>query len=336
MAVKSAPPYLEIGGDIDRTVQCLARDRYGASLTRSVSLRLSVSARDALRRALAECTAELETTEKLRRKCRELRAILSTAAPTVAAACSQIGSPRGPNAAFVEGLPLPERVEDSKLIALALAAHTGSPFQYTSQNDGRVCAVLRPAPGAPINSNASAREFEPHVDDPNVPLAMRVETITLAGHVNTARTPTGYAAVADVLEHLHSSVIQALSRYEYEMAAPASFNQGESRWTAARPVLLRSSTGSTVIQYQSFGIRPTTDAARDALQALRAAIEHVMTWYVVEPGTALVFSNMRGVHARRAIEGSREVVRVYTRRSLQALQESDGNPGPVFDVKSVI
>ena len=84
---------------------------------------------------------------------------------------------------------------------------------------------------------------------------------------------------------------------------------------------------------------PETERARleAAIEALRHAIRLTPPDRVVlRPGSLLLFHNLRNLHGRSAFSGRRWLQRIYSRKSLAALQKNSGVAGPVFPVVSVM
>jgi len=220
-------------------------------------------------------------------------------------------------------------------LALALAFLTGEPFQYSSQNNGEVAAILEPSESAPPNSNGYPGDFGLHSDDPNVPDPFRVRTIVLAGFKNDSRVATGYAPLEKILLHLSPRSTWELLQPNFTFRPPPSFGAGQHR-TASRPVLYPGDDGRLRIQFDHADTRGQSREARRALVELACVANDAMRWFVVGPGSSLIFRNDRGLHARQAINGARQIVRVYTTPSLDALRQACSEQGRVFDVRRLI
>jgi Taurine catabolism dioxygenase TauD, TfdA family len=67
-------------------------------------------------------------------------------------------------------------------------------------------------------------------------------------------------------------------------------------------------------------------------------VEAVVRPIVLNPGHALLFNNGRVLHGRPAIQaGQRWLQRLYSRRSLQPLQEATASPGAIiFSLAEII
>lgn len=236
---------------------------------------------------------------------------------------------------FVEGLAHGDGAMRDAASA-GMATLLGQPFQYSSQNEGRILALLRPSVDAPPNSNATFGAFSTHTDDALLPRSLRVDWITLYGQLNECNARTGFAPIEDTATRLSSSDRMLLMLPNYSVAVPASFGFGTSRRSAQRPILSVGKAGQLEVACQSFDLIASTPESGHAFENLAAASAGCTRWMSIGPGGWLAFRNSAGMHCRDAIIGAREVVRVYVRDELDALREACGTSGRVFDVRHLL
>lgn len=247
----------------------------------------------------------------------------------------------GPPGVVIEGLPT-DRVGNNTAIAavvsVAICLSLGEAFQYRSQNGGKIIAELKPAIGAAKNSNASGDHFGAHTDDAIVHESLRCHYIALYGVVNVASAQTGFAFVHDICHELCPEMVSLLMEPQYQFRCPASFGLGDDQWSEPKPVLWWNRAGELCVQIPTYNTRVLANSIghQQALDAFVEQIDPVTQWVTIEPGTALVFRNDRGLHQRSKIEGDRLVLRTYWRSDLRRLRERSGSNGNVFDLKNLL
>ncbi len=246
---------------------------------------------------------------------------------------------------IVHGLPVvPEsdercqdKVNDLLLVGVVEAAGM-SVFSYRQQVAGRLVQDVRPLPGRELtNSHAGRVPLGWHTDEAAFRPQYRAEGIALLCVNNAAGATTSYRDVGDVVAALERSALATLTERRFRFPVPESFSVfgGKLIYTEPRPVL---SETAGIFEVASAGtstiVAGRDDQAANALSAFRAAVAAANGDEVkLEDGDLLVFSNVRGLHARDAVNGSRFLKRAFFRASLQALREA-GHSSPMENVFS--
>jgi hypothetical protein len=160
----------------------------------------------------------------------------------------------------------------------------------------------------------------------------------LFGLVNDAGAQTLLYPVDDLVEHLTAKQIDLLQEPIFLQGAPGSFDFGRMRITASGHRVLARTREGYEIAFSVHGTRTEAGPeAEAAIEALRHAIRLTPPDRVVlRPGSLLLFHNLRNLHGRSAFSGRRWLQRIYSRKSLAALQKDSGVAGPVFPVVSVM
>lgn len=264
------------------------------------------------------------------------RPVFAAIAPNMAALAERLRSGEL-DAAYITNLPRGQ--DEMALILLAFTLMVGEPFNYLSQNDGKLVMELRPAANAGPNTNATTNEFCIHTDDAAMPRDARVEFILLGGVVNPPDTLTGYASTVEALAAMPEPLIDVLRHMRFQVRFPTSFDRGDNVWS--EPMAILAGAGcDTELRFPSYATRPVDPAdseACDATEALTKALNAAVQEFPINPGTMLVFNNARGAHRRGAIRnGDRLVLRTYAARSLDFLRRRTGCAGPIFPVNPFI
>ena len=107
-------------------------------------------------------------------------------------------------------------------------------------------------------------------------------------------------------------------------------------WSSPVPILTRSDSGVLEIALPTYATRPADPCdheAETALTKLIAKIDSVKQGFAVVPGTALLFGQNRGLHARDKIgDARRALFRTYARSNLDDLRAVTGIDGHVFPI----
>lgn len=239
---------------------------------------------------------------------------------------------------YVVGLPTEPKI--NQLLSLAIGNALGSVFNYSSQNDGKLVMELAPSANSASNTNTTRDEFDWHSDDAWVPRESRVSWIALLGALNPKDTLTFYVPIGPILPVLSEGARTWLSRDNASVRAPLSFGLGGDVWSGPRSIVSQDVNGNAEIAWPKYATRAARDGdteAEGALAELATAIEAHAFGVPVDPGCMLAFNNLRGVHKRSSIgSADRLIYRTYSIGSLNALRESTGTEGPVFDIRGLI
>ena len=276
---------------------------------------------------------------------RATRNLVSAAAPALAAVINSFRRPASaPDALFIAGLPdLGDDVDAGTALSLAMALLAGEPFQYSTQNGGRLVGILSPKPdfdGVP-NTGESREEFAAHTDDAVMVPNYSTDLIQLVGMVNESQAETLFFPLTDILARLSKSDQLILRKPHYTFQAPRSFKLAAGYTSPPSSILFTDEVGRDMIRLPTYNCRPVDEndavAQRALAEICRLANDSSLgREFVVGPGTALIFNNNRGLHSRRAFQGRRIVLRTYIRGTLDTLRAKAGVPGPIFDPRSLL
>lgn len=243
------------------------------------------------------------------------------------------------DAVYVEGLPT--EVAHARIVLLAMTHILGKPFNYDAQNGGALVMELKPVQGSVGNTNSTREDFALHTDDAAMPRDARTEFINLYGIVNPPNTLTGFAPTKDALKELTASgtvdvLVKALSEPRFRVRFPVSFGFEKEVWSDPCSIVEIGGDGDIETRFPSYAVTPVNDddfVAHAAVAVFLAAMERQVVNVPLDAGCFLTFNNSRGAHKRGAIgKGDRLVLRTYSARNLDLLQEVTGEDGPIFPV----
>lgn len=242
------------------------------------------------------------------------------------------------DAAYITGFPIDPA--HARLALITMTEMLGKAFNYDGQNNGALVMELKPNPNSVGNTNDTPGEFAPHTDDAAVPHDLRTDFINLYGIVNPPGTLTSYAPAWDALKELAVETVEILRDKRFKVGFPASFGLGRNIWSSPCSIINIGDDGDIELRFPSYAtepVDPNDHAARQAINALKEALERNMISVPLDAGSLLCLNNSRGAHSRGAIrDGDRLVLRTYAARSLQALQEVTGTPGPIFAIRPIV
>jgi hypothetical protein len=231
-------------------------------------------------------------------------------------------------------------VSEAVLLQLQLAAGL-QPFGYLEEKAGALVHQIAPAQNrASELSSAGSVALGWHTDLAILKSEFLPQFLSLIGLRNEAATPTLIADASEALVALEdTALMEVLRQPRYRVQSPASllWHGGKSLLSEPRP-LLSNLEGFEMIAGNLQTVVPIDPVAQQALGALQTAVEAVARPIVIHAGQALLFSNGGVLHGRRAIQrGQRWLQRVYSRRSLQPLQEATASPGAIiFSIAEII
>ena len=248
------------------------------------------------------------------------------------------------SAVYTEGIPLFKGTTSTGLYRImALILGSGVPFQYQQQHNGELIATLEPAVNSVANSNTTGAHFGCHTDDAYIEYMYRVLFIALLGQLNESGAETGYAPIEKIVAKLSERQVVALMKPSFIFRKPASLNDGveSNEWSEPQPILFELPSDKMGVQSPTYNTRivagPGELEAESAFEAFKNATEATMRWFVVGPGSHLIFRNDLGLHSRKAIESGsvRRVHRTYWHNKIDVLRSAAKSDGHVFDIKTL-
>ena len=190
----------------------------------------------------------------------------------------------------------------------------GVPFGYPEERDGAIVHDLRPAPGLEETQSSLGRAaFLPHTDAAFLPEEKRPRRLALLGINNDAQAATLLYRLDDVVSQLPEATLLTLSQPHFEQIPPFTFQAklGADPLPGHR-ILSRDSDGRWQVAYSAQGTKG--GSAPEALKEFEAALAQTPPLrFVLGPGDLLIFDNLRYLHGREEIVGSRHLQRVYLR-----------------------
>ncbi|MGW5053457.1 TauD/TfdA family dioxygenase [Actinokineospora sp. NPDC004072] len=243
----------------------------------------------------------------------------------------------------VDGNPSPDkRTFVAEGVLLGLSQLLGEPVGFTTEKAGRLVHDVVPVhAGAVTQTNQSSGVFLNFHNDIVHDEVGRYDVSNpdfLVLHClrqdRAKEAITYYADARDIARALAPEVLATLRSPLFRLNAPGSYIRefAGGAEVLSDPVPVISGPDATPeIAVSANGVRGLTRAAAEALEALQLACREVAHQVALEPGTALLINNRKGLHARSRFQArhdgqDRWLQRTYLRRSLWAIRYR-GVPG---------
>jgi L-asparagine oxygenase len=225
-------------------------------------------------------------------------------------------------------------------INVASACHIGiyqlmsiEPISYQSENDALLFRHVVPSIHArgEKSSHGSSHTFGHHVDNPDLPLSCEAitersgcpEFLSLMAVRSDLRVRSNFVLVDDLLERLSRGVIDALTKPDYQISRPDSFNE---RQDSVLPILVLGKDGVMYCRYDKENTTPLNEQAAAALIMLDAVLtnKQLQQSVIYQPGDMLIIKNQRLMHSREGFsprdDGTdRWLVRLFGMTSLDRI-----------------
>lgn len=256
-----------------------------------------------------------------------------------------------PGVALVRNLPVDPTLPDTPVdgepsrakqtfvaeaVLLGLSQMLGEPVGFTTEKSGRLIHDVVPvSAGATSQTNQSSHVFLNFHNDIVHDSVGRYDVsnpdflvLNCVRQDRDKEAITHYADARDISRALDPRVVEVLRSPLFRLNAPGSYIRdvaggGE---VLSEPVAVISGPAECPeIAISANGVRGLTDEATEALSQLQAACRAVAHQVKLEPGTALLINNRKGLHARsqfRAQHDGRDrwLQRTYIRRSLWTIR----------------
>jgi L-asparagine oxygenase len=260
--------------------------------------------------------------------------------------------PQAPGALVIKGLPIdPDLVAtpgdggrsnkesfDSEAMQGAIGSFFGDLFSYATEKKGEIIQNIVPVASRElVRSNEGSRaDFWLHTE--NAFFDFRPDYLLLlalrAGFADLATTTMANAREALAL--ISSEHAAILRQSLFQIAAPESFldSHGHKVWSRPLPVITGDAEHpESRVNFN--GVMALTEAAEDALQAWRMAVDHVTVGFVLQPGEMLVIDNRKALHGRKPFNAqfgpkARWLQRAYVRSTLWHGRERSKNRVNLF------
>lgn len=243
---------------------------------------------------------------------------------TVAQALRGFFSPAGPDAVWIENLPvdldLPpapthgrrplSKSAVSEAVIVGLIERHAAILSYSNEKCGAPIHEIAPVAGLEhVPSSAGRVRFACHTDVAFLAPRFCPRGLMLLGLRNQTAAPTSILPLDRILEAAQPALVRSLAKPIFRHPAPSSFGLAVA---ATSPILWTDEAGTARIAVQSHAVQPTNEEARSAIAEFRALLERLEPEQVVlMPGTALLFKNDRVLHGRDAFSGERWLQRAY-------------------------
>ena len=227
-------------------------------------------------------------------------------------------------------------------VLLGLSQLIGEPVGFTTEKSGRLVHDVVPVPsGATSQTNQSSGVFLNFHNDIVHDDAGRYDVsnpdflvLNCLRQDAAKQAVTYYADARDVSRELPPAVLAVLRQPVFRLNAPGSYVRdvagGEPVLSDPVPVISGPAHAPEIV-HSANGVTGMTAEADDALAVLQRACRAVAHQVTLEPGTALLINNRKGLHARSQFSASHDghdrwLQRTYLRRSLWTIRYR-GQPG---------
>ncbi|MFN9646008.1 MAG: TauD/TfdA family dioxygenase [Cyanobacteriota bacterium] len=219
------------------------------------------------------------------------------------------------------------------------------PFAYAEECGGALIHQIAPVAGeSHVASSAGRVPLGFHTDLAILRPPHRPHFLTLICLRNEAQTPTLIAELDDALAALHQrgpGLIAILRQPRFRLESPPRLRlwNGKILVSEPRPLLTPGPSGREALAANLNSVRALDPEAEAALLAFQAVLPDVTRPIPLRPGSLLIFNNFRVLHGRAAIRpGQRWLQRVYSSRSLEALQQATNSAADrvIFSISQLI
>jgi L-asparagine oxygenase len=230
----------------------------------------------------------------------------------------------------------------AETVLLGLSQLLGEPVGFTTEKSGRLIHDVVPVPaGARSQTNQSSHVFLNFHNDIVHDEIGRYDVsnpdflvLNCVRQDRDKQAVTYYADARDISRALDPEVVETLRSPLFRLNAPGSYIRDVAKGAEvlSDPVpVISGPQACPEIAISANGVRGLTPQAEQALQDLQRACREVAHQVKLEPGTALLINNRKGLHARSQFPArhdgrDRWLQRTYIRRSLWTIRYR-GLPG---------
>jgi L-asparagine oxygenase len=230
----------------------------------------------------------------------------------------------------------------AETVLLGLSQLLGEPVGFTTEKSGRLIHDVVPVPaGARSQTNQSSHVFLNFHNDIVHDEIGRYDVsnpdflvLNCVRQDRDKQAVTYYADARDISCALDPEVVETLRSPLFRLNAPGSYIRDVAKGAEvlSDPVpVISGPQACPEIAISANGVRGLTPQAEQALQDLQRACREVAHQVKLEPGTALLINNRKGLHARSQFPArhdgrDRWLQRTYIRRSLWTIRYR-GLPG---------
>lgn len=231
-------------------------------------------------------------------------------------------------------------VSELLLLSIALLAQL-HPLAYQEVKNGDLIHQITPIPGRENSTSSAGRVyFDSHTDLGILRLLYRPEYLALLALVNQKSVATFLSVLDDAIARLPSSVLQTLSQPRFRVQSPEVMHIWGGKIIASepRPIIAQDDHGAALGAANLKTTIAIDSKASTALAMFKQAVAEAARPVILEPGSVVIFNNLRCLHGRSAINGERWLQRLYARRSLENLVQATGsNPvNATFSIRDLV
>jgi L-asparagine oxygenase len=221
-------------------------------------------------------------------------------------------------------------------VLLGLSQLLGEPVGFTTEKDGQLVHDVVPvSAGATSQTNQSSQVFLNFHNDIVYDEIGRYDVPNpdfLVLHClrqdRAKEAVTYYADARDVSRSLDHDTVETLRAPLFRLNAPGSYVREVANGTEvlSSPVpIISGPSGSPEIVVSANGVHGLTQEAARALRDLQETCQEVAHQVKLEPGTALLINNRKGLHARSQFPAQHDghdrwLQRTYLRRNLWSIR----------------
>ncbi|MBP2326391.1 L-asparagine oxygenase [Kibdelosporangium banguiense] len=256
-----------------------------------------------------------------------------------------------PGVALVRNLPVDPSLPDTPVdgepsrtkktfvaetVLLGLSQMLGEPVGFTTEKSGRLIHDVVPvSAGATSQTNQSSHVFLNFHNDIVHDSVGRYDVsnpdflvLNCVRQDRNKEAVTHYADARDITRELDPSVVETLRSPLFRLNAPGSYIRdvaGGGEVLSDPVAVISGPVDCPEIAISANGVRGLDDVATEALAQLQAACRAVAHQVKLEPGTALLINNRKGLHARSQFFAQHDgqdrwLQRTYIRRSLWTIR----------------
>ncbi len=224
----------------------------------------------------------------------------------------------------------------AEAVLLGLSQLIAEPVGFTTEKSGRLIHDVVPvSTGATTQTNQSSRVFLNFHNDIVYDEIGRYDVanpdflvLSCLRQDASKEAVTYYADARDIVAHLDPKVLRTLNEPLFRLNAPGSYVRDVA---GGAPVLsdplsvISGPPHAPEVVVSANGVTGLTDEAEQALAELQRACREVAHEVLLEPGTALLINNRKGLHARSEFAAKHDghdrwLQRTYLRRSLWTIR----------------
>lgn len=198
----------------------------------------------------------------------------------------------------------------SEMIILSITKACGvNPFSYLQEKKGALVHEITPVrDNIKSVSSEGLIDFDFHTDGAYLSRNIRPHTLSLMCLEDTKQTATNIVKLNNVLKNMDKITIETLTNKNFIHTAPETFKVSNKNIISS---VLDRVDGQYEIKASLHNIKPINEEAKLALANLRCEINNNIYSKYWKKGDLIIFNNLKCMHGRGEIKGSRWLQRCY-------------------------